>query len=174
MREGRSFLSLVALSCAVLLAIPATAEAIPPPYRTDALIARPVIEDASGSDDIYNDLGAQTTTSRVRRGRSSEVLIGGGQDGTEPDILRFSGCRGATGFRVIYRDWDDLTEITKRVVNGTFETGTLTSGSSFTWVHMEVKVTKRADRGDKLLCKVRVSSTNGSSSDTVARKIVAR
>lgn len=174
MHEGKLFLSVVTLSCVLILAIPATAGSIPPPYLTDAHIARPVIEDASGSDNIYNDLAKQTMTSRVKRGQSAEVLIGGGQDGTEPDILRVAGCRSAVGFRVTYRDFDDVTAITKQVVNGTFETGTLTSGSTFTWVHMEVRVTKRADRGDKLLCKVRVSSTNGSSSDTVAHKIVAR
>ncbi|MFL6059697.1 MAG: hypothetical protein ACJ72E_00595 [Marmoricola sp.] len=143
-------------------------------YRSDAVVAHR--GGAWIGNDVYSASGAgETSTSGVRRGRTTTFLVTVQNDGIRSTGFRVRGGGGRGAFAVKYlKGASGRTSITSDVVHGRYLTGTLAPGQSRVF-RLVVTVKHRAALGALRSWLVRATSTSdGSSVDSVRARVRVR
>jgi hypothetical protein len=111
----------------------------PVPYRPDALIKRPSAAAYVGGN-IYGGIANQHITESIAHtGKAALARARFQNDGSNTDQITITGTAGTARFRVSY--FAGTTNVTARVIAGTYRTPNLAHGQSFT---LRIKVTRTA------------------------------
>ncbi|HEX3336318.1 MAG TPA: hypothetical protein VHS54_07650, partial [Jatrophihabitans sp.] len=142
-------------------------------YRPDALLKLSAARTYLGNN-IYNLTGThQTVTAKRKRGTAESFSLRVQNDGTASDSFRLHGPGSRTGFTVRY--YAGRTDITRRVVAGTYLTASVAPGTASNY-RIVVTVTSRAATGSAPSWLVKATSTHDTArADAVkaAVKVVA-
>jgi hypothetical protein len=116
-------------------------------------------------NDIYNNTGAgQTKTMSIKRGTSNFFPVLVRNEGPLPATFKLKGTGAAPGYSVTYINYQDGANITAAVRNGTFSTGNLARGQTFS-LKMIVKLAATAAKTATFA--VTATSTAGTPPDVV-------
>ena len=121
-------------------------------------------------NNTYNTTGAgQTKTATVAKKGTARFTIRAQNDGNTAQALTIKGPGGTTTFTVVYKR--GTTNITSRVVAGTYTTGTLAPGATHD-ITLTVTAKTTAKAGNAITRAVTI--TAGSTKDTVKATVTRR
>jgi hypothetical protein len=138
-------------------------------YRPDALVKLSTARSYVGNN-VYNLTGRnQTVTASTKRGTTRTFSLKVQNDGTAADTFRLRGPGSRTGFAVHY--FAGTTDITRKVVAGTYVTATIGAGGSTTY-RLVVAVSAKATIGATPSWLLQATSTHVSTrADAVKARV---
>ena len=110
-------------------------------YQPDLLVKGPGRASYIG-DNVYNTLVGQTSSTRVKKGRSKTFYVKFQNDGNDSDRFGIRGKHGTTTFSVQY--FHGTKNISRTIIAGAGQTPVLAPGA--TWIMKVVIAPKRAAR----------------------------
>jgi hypothetical protein len=122
-------------------------------------------------DNVYNTTGKnQTKGGKAKLGKSKTFYVSVQNDGTATDTIALKGSKSAKGFTVKY--FVGKKDVTKQVVNGTYQFQNLGQGATAKSIKVVVKVKTTAKVG--AVQKLTITASSGvSASDVVKGKVKA-